>query len=83
MISAGFQSSRTVAVNATVHFFQEATDKKFLTVQRGGKISAEQAEEKAHLEYDRFRKVIDLEPTRVDKDLEAAIRKLPKKGGQN
>ena len=43
-----------------------------------GKISAKQAKEKAHLEYDKFRKVIDLKPAQVDKDLEAVIKKLPK-----
>lgn len=44
----------------------------------GGKISSEQAKEKAHLEYDKFRKVIDLKPSQVDKDLERIIKKLPK-----
>jgi len=49
-----------------------------------GKISAQQAKEKAHLEYDRFRKVIDVHVSQVDKDLEAVLKKLPKppsKGG--
>ncbi len=45
-----------------------------------GKISAEQAKEKAEREYDRYRKVIDLEPTQVDKDLETAVEKLKIKG---
>jgi len=44
-----------------------------------GKISAKQAKQKAELEYDRYRKVIDAVPTQVDKDLENALRKLPKK----
>lgn len=43
-----------------------------------GKISAEQAKEKAELEYDRYRKVIDLKPNQTDADLEAAIRRLPR-----
>lgn len=42
-----------------------------------GKISADQAKEKAHLEYDEFRKMIDLQPSQIDKDLEAALKKLP------
>ncbi len=44
-----------------------------------GKISAKQAKQKAELEYDRYRKVIDVKPSQVDKDLEQAIKKLPKK----
>lgn len=44
-----------------------------------GKISAKQAKQKAEIEYDRFRRVIDAMPSQVDKDLEAAIKKLPKK----
>ena len=43
-----------------------------------GKISAKQAKQKAELEYDRYRKIIDLVPTQVDKDLEQAIKTLPK-----
>ena len=43
-----------------------------------GKISAKQAKEKAHLEYDKFRRVIDAAPSQVDKDLETVIKKLPK-----
>ncbi|MBT4329453.1 MAG: virulence RhuM family protein [Gammaproteobacteria bacterium] len=45
-----------------------------------GKISALQAKEKAALEYDHFRRVIDAKPSRVDKDLERAIKQLPKRG---
>lgn len=48
-----------------------------------GKISAKQAKEKAHLEYDKFRKVVDAAPSPVDKDLEAVIKKLPKPPGKN
>ena len=44
-----------------------------------GKISAKQAKQKAELEYGRYRKVIDAAPTQVDKDLENALKKLPKK----
>ncbi len=80
MISADFQSSRTVAINATVHLFQEATVREFLIVQNEGRISAEQVKEKAELEYDRYRRVIDVQPMQVDKDLEAMIGKLAKKG---
>lgn len=41
-----------------------------------GKISAEQAKQKAKQEYDKFRRVIDLKPSQVDQDLAAAINKL-------
>ena len=44
-----------------------------------GKISAKQAKEKAHLEYDKFRKIIDLKPSQVDKDLDAAIKQISSK----
>lgn len=44
-----------------------------------GNISAQQAKEKAELEYQRYRNVIDATPSEVDKDLEHAIKKLPKK----
>ena len=47
-----------------------------------GKITAEQAKEKAELEYDRYHKVIDLQPTQVDRDLEAVIGKLSKENRQ-
>jgi len=47
-------------------------------LDNAGKVSAKQAKQKAELEYDRFRKVIDAKPSRVDKDLERAIKKLPK-----
>ena len=43
-----------------------------------GKISAAQAKEKAHLEYDKFRNVIDLRSSQVDKDLEKIIKNLAK-----
>ena len=44
-----------------------------------GKISAKQAKEKAHLEYYKFRKIIDLKPSQVDKDLDAAIKQISSK----
>lgn len=51
-----------------------------LQAQRGKlmKISAAQAKQKAKLEYSRFQKTIDVQPTPVDKDLENAIKKLAK-----
>ncbi len=49
-------------------------------LNHAGKISTEQAREKAELEHDHYRKMIDVQPTQVDKDLEAVIGKLPKKG---
>ncbi len=59
--------------------FLKLGDHDLLT--HAGKISAEQAKEKAEIEYDRYRKVIDIQPTQVDKDLEAVIGKLLKDGG--
>ena len=35
-----------------------------------------QAKEKAHLEYDKFRKVIDLTPSQVEKDFQSVIKNL-------
>lgn len=58
--------------------FLKLSDHDLLT--HAGKISADQAKEKAELEYDRFHKVIDLQPTQVDRDLEAVIEGLPKGG---
>ncbi len=48
-------------------------------LNHAGKISAQQAKQKAQLEYERYRKVIDASPSQVDRDLEKAIKKLPKK----
>lgn len=56
--------------------FLKLGDHDLLT--HAGKISAKQATEKAHLEYDKFRQIIDLQPSQIDKDLEAALKKLPK-----
>lgn len=57
--------------------FLKLGDHDILT--HAGKISAKQAKQKAELEFDRYRKVIDAKPSQVDKDLEKAIKKLPKK----
>lgn len=44
-----------------------------------GRISALQAKQKAALEFDAFQRVIDATPSQVDRDLEQAIKRLPKK----
>lgn len=54
--------------------FLKLGDHEVLT--HAGKISATQAKEKAHLEYDKFRKVIDTQPSRVDEDLKNALKKI-------
>ena len=54
--------------------FLKLGDHDLLT--HAGKISAAQAKEKSHLEYDKFRKIIDLKPTQIDKDLEASIKNI-------
>ena len=56
--------------------FIKLADHDVLT--HAGKISAKQAKQKAELEYDRYRRVIDAQPSRVDKDLEQALKNLPK-----
>jgi hypothetical protein len=43
-----------------------------------GKITAEQAREKAELEYQEYRKLLDQQPGEVDKHLAEALRKLEK-----
>jgi len=58
--------------------FLKLGDHDLLT--HAGKVSALQAKEKAALEYDHFRRVIDAKPSRVDKDLERVIKQLPKRG---
>ena len=45
-------------------------------LKSAGEISAQQAKEKALIEYDQFRKKIDSSPSQVDRDLEEAIRTL-------
>ena len=54
--------------------FLKLGDHDLLT--HAGKISAKQAKEKAHLEYDKFRKVIDLTPSQVEKDFQSVIKNL-------
>jgi len=58
--------------------FLKLGDNELLT--HAGKISATQAKEKAHLEYDKFRKVIDAQPSQTDRDLEATLEKKLKPG---
>ena len=48
-------------------------------LNNAGTVSAIQAKQKASLEYDTFQRVIDATPSQVDKDLEQAIKRLPKK----
>jgi hypothetical protein len=48
----------------------------FDVLTHAGKISAEQVKQKAKQEYDKFRRVIDLQPTQVDKDLADAVKTL-------
>jgi hypothetical protein len=43
-----------------------------------GKISTDDAREKAEAEYERYRKFIDSQPRAVDADFERAVKKLPK-----
>ncbi len=57
--------------------FLKLSDHELLT--HIGQISADQAKEKAELEYDHYRKLIDLQSTQVDQDLEAAIEKTKPK----
>lgn len=58
--------------------FLKLGDHDLLT--HAGKIFAEQAKQKAHGEYECYRKILDVQRTAVDKDLEAALKKLPRKG---
>ncbi|GAW94960.1 MULTISPECIES: virulence RhuM family protein [Colwellia] len=51
----------------------------FDVLTHAGKISAEQAKQKAKQEYDKFRRVIDLKPSQVDQDLADAIKTLSNK----
>lgn len=48
----------------------------FDVLTHAGKVSKEQVIQKGKQEYDKFRRVIDLQPSQVDKDLEEAIKKL-------
>lgn len=65
--------------SAKLDDFLKLADHELLT--HAGNISAEQAKEKAALEYDRYRRVMDEQRTEVDRDFEDAVKKLPKKGG--
>ncbi|HEY3320245.1 MAG TPA: virulence RhuM family protein [Planctomycetota bacterium] len=50
-------------------------------LDHAGKISADDAKAKAELEYERYRKLLDVQPRRVDDDLDRAakeLKKLPK-----
>jgi len=47
-------------------------------LHQAGKISAEQAKEKAEMEYGRYRKLEDAKPRRVDADFEQAVQELKK-----
>jgi hypothetical protein len=51
----------------------------FDVLTHAGKISAEQAKQKAKQEYDKFRRVIDLKPSQVDQDLADAVKVLTNK----
>jgi hypothetical protein len=51
----------------------------FNVLTHAGKISAEQAKQKVKQEYDKFRKVIDLQPSQVDQDLADAVKALSNK----
>ena len=49
---------------------------EFDILTHAGKISAEQAKQKAKMEYDKYRSVIDGQVTQVDKDLADALKQL-------
>ncbi|AGH80034.1 hypothetical protein PCNPT3_00460 [Psychromonas sp. CNPT3] len=57
--------------------FLQLSDFDILT--HAGKISAEQAKQKAKKEYDKYRKIIDMQPSQVDNDLADAIKRLETK----
>lgn len=50
----------------------------FDILTHAGKISAEQAKQKAKLEYDKYRRVIDMQSNQVDQDLANALKRLEK-----
>jgi len=56
--------------------FLKLSDFDILT--HAGKISAEQAKQKAKVEYNKYRNIIDMQPTQVDKDLADALQRLEK-----
>ena len=45
-------------------------------LNHAGKISAEQAKQKAKEEYNKYRRIIDAKPSQVDKDLADALKRL-------
>jgi hypothetical protein len=51
----------------------------FDVLTHAGKISKDQVIKKAKQEYDKFRKVIDLQPSQVDRDLADAVKTLTNK----
>lgn len=68
----------SVVVNHATTAADGKNDQVNNLLTHSGKISAEQAKEKAHLEYNKFRKVIDRQPSQVDQDHDAVLKKLPK-----
>jgi hypothetical protein len=56
--------------------FLKLSGRELLT--HAGKISADDARQKAEAEYERYRKFIDAQPRAVDADFEKTIKKLPK-----
>ncbi len=57
-----------------VEYFLKLGDHELLT--HAGKISAEQAKEKAETEYATYRRLIDQQPSEVDSHLADALQKL-------
>jgi hypothetical protein len=57
--------------------FLRISDYEILT--HAGKVSAEMAQHIAHTEFDRFRKVVDTQPSAVERDFHAALEDLEKK----
>lgn len=58
--------------------FLRLSDYEVLT--HAGKISADQARDKAELEYQDYRKLLDQQPSEVDRHLAAALKKLEQTG---
>ncbi|MAC46769.1 MAG: hydroxyacid dehydrogenase [Oceanospirillum sp.] len=71
---------RMVDWAAKLDDFLKLSDFEILT--HAGKISADQAKQKAKQEYDKFRRVIDAQPAQVDWDLAQALEKLGGNKGQ-
>lgn len=51
----------------------------FDILTHAGKVSATQAKQKAEVEYNKYRRIIDASPTEVDKDLAAVVKQLEKR----